>query len=93
MTKGYKLNVYKLDRRTKTGRRFVKSYDYPTLDETGVRGEILNLQVLYPKYGGWIFEYHPLTRTVTNLMSGREVEIAWDTPAGCDPSSETYWSM
>jgi hypothetical protein len=32
-------------------------------------------------------------KTVTNLMSGKPVEIAADTPLCCDPSSETYWSM
>lgn len=35
----------------------------------------------------------PKTKKVTNLMSGKEVEIASDTPLCCDPSSETYWSM
>ena len=32
-------------------------------------------------------------KTVRNLMSGKEIEIAADTPLSCDPSSETYWSM
>jgi hypothetical protein len=36
---------------------------------------------------------HPLTRTVKNLMTGQEQEIAINTPHGCDPSSERYWSM
>lgn len=29
----------------------------------------------------------------TNLMSGKPVWVAHDTPLSCDPSSETYWSM
>ena len=33
------------------------------------------------------------TKTVTNLMSGKEVQIPVNTPLACDPSSETYWSM
>ena len=33
------------------------------------------------------------TRTVTNLMTGRTVEIDVNTPHCCDPSTETYWSM
>ena len=33
------------------------------------------------------------TKTVRNLMSGKEVEIAVDTPLCCDPSKETYWCM
>jgi len=32
-------------------------------------------------------------KTVTNLMSGKPIEIPADTPLCCDPSSETYWSM
>lgn len=32
-------------------------------------------------------------KKVINLMSGKEIEIPVDTPIGCDPSSETYWSM
>ena len=31
--------------------------------------------------------------TVTNLMSGVEVEIPESTPWCCNPASETYWSM
>lgn len=39
-------------------------------------------------------KYGPVkTKVVKNLMSGKEVEIAEDTPWCCNPSSETYWSM
>ena len=31
--------------------------------------------------------------TKRNLMSGLEFEQRANTPIGCDPSSETYWSM
>lgn len=34
----------------------------------------------------------PKTRKVRNLMTGTELEIAYDTPMVCDPSTETYWS-
>ena len=33
------------------------------------------------------------TKIVTNLQSGKLVRIAVNTPACCDPSTETYWSM
>ena len=36
---------------------------------------------------------HVTKKTVTSLMSGKDVEISVDTPLCCDPSSETYWSM
>jgi len=37
--------------------------------------------------------YGNLTKKVTNLNSGKEIEISINTPACCDPSTETYWSM
>jgi hypothetical protein len=33
------------------------------------------------------------TKTVKNLISGKEIEIPSNTPYCCDPSTETYWSM
>lgn len=33
------------------------------------------------------------TKMVKNLMTGKMVEIAADTPWCCNPASETYWSM
>ena len=33
------------------------------------------------------------TRTVKNLMTGKDVQIEADTPWCCNPASETYWSM
>ena len=33
------------------------------------------------------------TKTVKNLMTGKNIEIPLNTPLCCDPSSETYWSM
>lgn len=30
---------------------------------------------------------------VKNIMSGRWIQIAEDTPRCCDPSTELYWSM
>jgi len=33
------------------------------------------------------------TKIVMNLISGRLVRIPVDTPACCDPSTESYWSM
>lgn len=40
-------------------------------------------------------EYNTTLRTtkkVRNLLSGTEIEIDINTPACCDPSTETYWS-
>lgn len=42
----------------------------------------------------WFYvKYEAGTKTVKNLMTGKDVVIAKGTPHCCDPSSETYWSM
>jgi hypothetical protein len=39
-------------------------------------------------------KYYPVgKKTVKNLMTGQDIEIAEDTPYCCDPSTERYWSM
>jgi hypothetical protein len=38
-------------------------------------------------------EYAPKFITVKNMMSGKDVQIAADTPWSCRPDSESYWSM
>jgi hypothetical protein len=32
-------------------------------------------------------------KTVKNLMTGKDIQIAENTPWACNPASETYWSM
>ena len=94
MDYGYRLKVYKADRRTKSGERFVKSYDYKNYSGNAMMDEIKDLKRhLYKESDGWRLEFHPLTRVVKNLMTGQDVEIDWDTPRSCDPSTELYWSM
>ena len=36
--------------------------------------------------------YQNLTRKVTNLMTGQEVEESINTPRSCSVASESYWS-
>lgn len=38
-------------------------------------------------------KYPAGTKVVKNLMTGKDVEIAEDTPWCCNPASESYWSM
>jgi hypothetical protein len=37
--------------------------------------------------------YRAPMKTVRNLITGTEIQIAADTPRCCDPSSELFWSM
>ena len=94
MKQDWIVTVWKRDRRTKTGERFVNRYPFRGMDRDTVERELLGLaQQLYPSKDGWRFEVTPATKVVKNLMTGKDVEIAYDTPRSCDPSSELYWSM
>ena len=94
MKQNWIVSVYKKDRRTKSGERFVAKYPFSGMDRDTVERELRELTAqLYPQKDGWRFEVNPATKIVRNLMSGKEVEIDYDTPRACDPSSELYWSM
>lgn len=93
MLQDYTMYIWKLDYRYKTGRRPVNTYVYPNKHEQWMREEVRDLQAgLYPKSAGFVIEFVPTMKTVKNLITGQEVQIAHDTPRCCDPSSETYWS-
>jgi hypothetical protein len=92
---GYRLNVYKADRRVKTGERVVRSYEYPSYTETAIQNEVKHLQAqLYKPADGWRLEFEPLTVLVKSLMTGELVMIDYRLRGtGCDPSMERYWTM
>ena len=58
-----------------------------------MRREVAELFDLYNPELGFRFEWFPLMKTVRNLMTGALVEIDYNTPRSCDPSSELYWTM
>lgn len=95
MAYGYRLFVYKADRRTKTGERFVKSYDYTGYSGNAMMDEIKSLKRdLYKESDGWRLDFEPLTAMVRSLQTGQLVEIDYrDVGGPCDPSTERYWSM
>ena len=88
------VSVFKTDKRCKAGERFIAKYPFSGMDRDTVERELNGLaQLLYPKKNGWRFDVQPATRIVKSLMTGKDIEIAYDTPHCCDPSTETYWSM
>jgi hypothetical protein len=93
MTQSYTMYIYKLDRRTKTGERLVSTSVWHR-DEAGIKREVAELLLsgLYT-VDQYRIEYVSTTKVVKNLMTGKDVEIAHDTPWCCNPASETYWSM
>ena len=82
----YTVEIYRLDRRTKEGRRLVRKVDLTdvTLDQ---------VERMYPVQPKYVREIHETWVTRKNLMGGAEFKERYDTPYFCSPSSESYWSM
>lgn len=86
------IKVFRKDRRYKSGEWLFETHHLVNFPEKEIKKEAANLVVGYPTTQFRI-EYHPETKIVKNLMTGSDVEIPYDTPHCCDPSSEAYWSM
>ena len=88
----YTMRIYVQDRRYKAGERILNTYVYKQKHLKWMQEEVRDLQAgLYPA-PRFRIEFDPTTKWVKNLMTGEMVQIAWDTPHSCDPSTETYWS-
>ena len=87
----YTLTIHRLDKRCKTGMRFVGSYEFDRPDQEAMNRERNELRHLYPAHL-FVMTVTEKYKTVTNLMTGKDIVIAADTPRCCDPSSESYWS-
>ncbi len=90
----FTLEVYKKDRRTKSGERLVHKADH----DISTSGADLNMFEHTVKHTwragqGYRYEIHVTYVKRKNLMSGNEFVERYDTPYYCSPSSETYWSM
>jgi hypothetical protein len=94
MKQSHTMYIYKADRRKKTGERLVSTTVWQNRDSAEMAREVRELQYqTWPVSQGYRIETVPTMKTVTNLMSGKEIQIPHDTPRSCDPSSELYWSM
>ena len=88
----YTMYIYKTDKRTKTGERLVSTTVWTDRTKTGMDREVRGIAGIYPAKAGYRVEYFPKMKTVTNLMTGKDVQIDRDTPWCCNPASESYWS-
>lgn len=91
----YTLEVFKKDRRTKSGERLFRRYEYRDVSATWMAEEVSDLRrTTHRPQDGWRLAWHPTTEWVTSLASGRLVEIAYeDVGTAQDPSQERYWSL
>jgi len=88
----FTLEIYKADRRKKSGESLVGKYDYNSKDRATLERDVHELWPLYSGSKGYRFAIHETMVTRTNHMTGREFEERYDRPYHCSPSSETYWS-
>lgn len=91
----YTLRVYKKDARTKTGERLLNTYRYKDVSSTWMAEEVSELRrTTHKPSDGFRLEWVPSTVWVTNLQTGKLVEIEYeDAGTAQDPSQERYWSM
>jgi hypothetical protein len=86
----YTVEIYKKDKRCKSGERLVSKNDYNTDNLSMLEHTVKNT---YRQLHGFRYEIHETYVTRTNLMGGAEYKERYDTPRYCSPSSEAYWSM
>jgi hypothetical protein len=86
----YTVEIYKADKRKKSGERQVLKQDYDTDNLSMLEHTVKHTWL---KRDGYRYEIHETYVTRKNLMGGAEFKERYDTPYYCSPSSETYWSM
>ena len=83
------VEVYKRDRRTARGERFVTKVDHSTADSGAVH-EVYARK--YPSSQGYRFHVYATYVRRRNFMTGEEFMERYDTPYSASPRSETFWS-
>jgi hypothetical protein len=85
----YTVEVYKQDRRCKSGERMVRKCDHTTADRAAL--EHVYKHTYFPSHG-YRFEIHETWVTRQSAMDGTQFQERYDTPYACSPRSETYWA-
>ena len=86
----FTVEIYKTDKRTKSGERLVSKTDYDTDNLSMLEHTVKHT---YRVSQGFRYEIHETFVTRKNMMGGAEFKERYDTPYDCSPSSESYWSM
>ena len=86
----YTVEIYKKDKRTKSGERLYHKADYDTTDRSMLEHTVKHT---WRASAGFRYEIHQTYVTKRNLMGGGEFTERFDTPHYCSPASESYWSM
>lgn len=93
----FTVELYKADRRikkderygrNKAGLRFVETVDFTPSTQAYIDTVAADM-----RERGFVVNVFETFVTKKNMMSGREYQERYDTPAFCSPSSEQFWSM
>lgn len=84
----YTVEIYKTDRRTKSGERLVFKRDHATDNRS-----VLERAVQESLGSNERYEIHETWVTRKNAINDQEFQERYDTAYSCSPSSEAYWSM
>ena len=88
----FTLEIYKKDRRLKSGVRLVGKYDYERADRAAMEREIKELYPTYKVSDGYMFNVVETYIKRRNFMTGEDFFERYDVPYTCSAASETYWS-
>jgi len=81
----YTVEVYKLDKRVKDGKKLVSKMDYHCEDLSVIEND-------WPVKKGYVRLIKETYVERKNYMTGEVYKERYDTPYSCSPSSESYWS-
>ena len=86
----YTVEIYKKDKRVKSGERLYSKTDYDTDNLSMLEHTVKHT---WRASQGFRYAIHETYVTKKNLMGGGEFKERYDTPYYCSPASESYWSM
>jgi len=86
----YTVEIYKKDKRVKSGERLFSKTDYDTDNLSMLEHTVKHT---WRASAGFRYAIHETYVTKQNLMGGAEFKERYDTPYYCSPASESYWSM
>jgi len=86
----YTIEVYKKDRRTRNGSRFITKWDTEQTDVNVIEDIVTNM---YPVKKGYSYKLSLTMVQRKNFMTGETFMERYDTPRFCSPASESFWTM
>ena len=86
----YTAEIYKQDRRTRTGERLITKGSHDWQDRDAL---LEALQEMWSTENGYRVTLQETMVTRTNAVTGEKYQERYDTPRSCSPASELFWSM